>query len=206
MTNFPTSPAEGETFTSDDGVQYQYESAGPRWKIKAAATVSHTALGDIGTLTHPQIDLATAVISPITIAGGGGFVLDYGSYYGAAWGVDFSDTDAGVSASFHVTKGGTFKGVVTLQSIDNNNGKTVGGGLYVDSIPNNTAAGAYILSGVVANIGTFGNGVYWVLQYTHATTFTVADGDLVTAYWYKTDNAGGATGNLGCNGIALVRQ
>jgi len=56
MTNFPTSPSDGQQFTNDDGILYQYETATNRWKMIVTEYVLDGTIED--TITDGVVDRA----------------------------------------------------------------------------------------------------------------------------------------------------
>ncbi|KKM22779.1 hypothetical protein LCGC14_1621830, partial [marine sediment metagenome] len=75
------------------------------------------------------VDALNSTINQILMAGFDGFAK--GSPYGAAYIVAFSDVNAGVSFTFYVGKGGSFKLSIIHSGTANNFGKTAGGVLDI---------------------------------------------------------------------------
>ena len=169
--------------------------------------ISHNDLLDKGTKLHSEIDthinnngLHNQIISMSGILGNNGFVEEYSYGYGLK--VLFSDVDASICVSFYVKDGGTFKIIISHRGDGNNSGKTANGSIecyyFVDneSITNliNENANLPLANTLIGKI------------YKHGTTVTVPNESWVNVNWQKTNNAGGASGNMMIHSVVLERQ
>ncbi len=141
------------------------------------------------------------VIHQILMVGENGFVKS--SYYGAMYGVIFSNTTAAVRSTFYVGNGGSFKVSIIHSGTGNNFGKTAGGVINI----------SYDVDGGLEtwNIGTQDfnlplEDIRYLKIEQFGTAFTVANNSKVGIFWSKDDNAGGAAGIFNIYGMFLTRQ
>lgn len=151
---------------------------------------------------HHAVYTEEITIHAMQMSGEAGFVKN--RYYGASYSVLFSDVNAGLSKSWYVRDGGSFKVTMTHVGTGANNGKTAGGVLYMSYNKDLDGNQDWDISGANWDI-TLDNS-QMITQQEYGTAITVGDNTYVGLLWLKDDNAGGAAGTMHVYGFTLKRQ
>jgi hypothetical protein len=144
-----------------------------------------------------------AIIPPMQTGGALGYVES--EFYGPTWEVAYSDTDASMRHSFMVRDAGSYKFAVVWATSAANTSKTNNSRLYISQ-----GVTGYAPSWNVQNAAS------WAITIpdtsttmtisTYGTAFTLAANTMVYSHWDKSDNCGGASGNLMVLGAFLIKQ
>jgi len=137
-------------------------------------------------------------IPPSVMYGYNGFALN--ANYGGNWTAAINDTNAAISASFHVKKGGSFKFRFIWESTAAHN---MNGTFYATAKGHGESTGWNLASAVALNMGSGSANTVYIVD---STAYTIDDDEYVGLLWVKNDAGGGSASNVFLHGIYLIRQ